>query len=160
MAKPEQVEQLQWVGRGRSANVYVGRDGDGRRVAHKIFTPDALSRLVFYALEGAPNPYGWNEDAIATALARRQILGRLVEFWFGGRLSLPAVYGTAWNEQAHAYELRCEFIEGRHLPLRGCPSCRSCRLPPAAQPARHGDTPAGVSGPRGARSAPAVPTTH
>ena len=110
---------MQWIGRGRSANVYVGPDEDGRRVAHKIFTPDSLSSLVFYVLDGAPNPYGWNEHAVAAALARRQILGHLVTFWFGGRLSLPAVYGTAWNEQARAYELRCEFIEGRHLRLRG-----------------------------------------
>ena len=109
---------MQWIGRGRSANVYV-RDEDGRRVAHKVFTPDSLSRLVFYALDGAPNPYGWNEHAIAAALARRQILTHLVEFWFDGRLALPATYGSAWNEQAQAYELRCEFIQGRHLPLRG-----------------------------------------
>ena len=110
---------MQWIGRGRSANVYVERDEDGLRVAHKVFTPDSLSRFVFYALDGAPNPYGWNEHAIAAALARRQILGHLVEFWFGARLSLPVTYGTAWNEQARAYELRCEFIDGRHLALRG-----------------------------------------
>ncbi len=110
---------MQWIGRGRSANVYVERDEDGLRVARKVFTPDSLSRFVFYALDGAPNPYGWNEHAIAAALARRQILGHLVEFWFGARLSLPVTYGTAWNEQARAYELRCEFIDGRHLALRG-----------------------------------------
>ena len=111
--------QLEWVGRGRAASVYVGRDSRGRRVAHKVFTPDSLSSLVFYALDGAPNPYGWNEHALSAALARRRLLAHLVEFWFGERLALPATYGSSWNEPALAYELRCEFIEGRHIPLRG-----------------------------------------
>ncbi|MEE9280735.1 MAG: hypothetical protein V3V67_11225 [Myxococcota bacterium] len=119
MAKREQVEQLQWVGRGRSANVYVGEEANGRRVAHKVFSPDSLSQLVFYAIDGAPNPYGWNEHAVSAALARRRILTHLVEFWFGERLALPTTYGASWNERAQAYEIRCEFIEGRHLPLRG-----------------------------------------
>ncbi len=119
MAKREQVEQLQWVGRGRSANVYVGEEATGRLVAHKVFSPDSLSLLVFYAIDGAPNPYGWNEHAVSAALARRRILTQLVEFWFGERLALPTTYGSSWNERAQAYEIRCEFIEGRHLPLRG-----------------------------------------
>jgi len=112
-------QQLRWVGRGRSANVFVSEGGPDERVAHKVFTPDTVGKLVFYLLNGAPNPYGWNEQAVQTAVVRRRVLSQLCSFWFGEKLTLPKTYGWGWNERARAYEIRCEFIEGRHLPLRG-----------------------------------------
>jgi len=112
-------QPLRWVGRGRSANVFVTEGDSDARVAHKVFTPDSVGKLVFYLLNGAPNPYGWNEQAILTAVVRRRVLTKLCRFWFEGRLTLPETYGWGWNEHAGAYEIRCEFIEGRHLPLRG-----------------------------------------
>ena len=56
-------QQLRWVGRGRSANVFVTEGDSDERFAHKVFTPDSVGKLVFYLLNGAPNPYGWNEQA-------------------------------------------------------------------------------------------------
>ncbi|WP_323844852.1 hypothetical protein [Microbulbifer magnicolonia] len=111
--------ELEWIGRGRSANVYVGKNQEGGRVAHKIFTPDSLSKLVFYVIDGAPNPYGWNEHAIQSAVTRRHILALLIEYWFSDRLTLPETYGSGWNERVRAYQMYCEFINGYHLPLRG-----------------------------------------
>jgi len=112
-------QPLRWVGRGRSANVFVSEGDSDIRVAHKVFTPDSVGKLVFILLNGAPNPYGWNEQAILTAVVRRRVVSQLCRFWFGGRLTLPETHGWGWNESAKAYEIRCEFIDGRHLPLRG-----------------------------------------
>jgi len=118
-AYKEDRMELQWIGKGRSANVYMGLDEEGQRVVHKIFTPDSLSKLVFILIDGAANPYGWNEDAIQSAVARRSILTLLVKCWFSDRLTLPKTYGSSWNKEAHANEMICEFIDGYHLPLRG-----------------------------------------
>lgn len=117
--KNNEGQQLRWVGRGRSANVFVTEGDSDGRVAHKVFTPDSVGELVFYLLNGAPNPYGWSEQAILTAVARRRVLSQLCRYWFGEKLTLPETHGWGWNEHARAYEIRCEFIEGRHLPLRG-----------------------------------------
>ncbi len=107
------------LGRGRSALVFAQRDLLGREVARKVFRPDLASRLVFYVLEGAPNPYAWCEDAVGAALERRALLARLVPFWFGDRLRLPRTDGARWNEEVHAFELVMERIRGRHAPLAG-----------------------------------------
>lgn len=109
------------VGRGRSGVVYFGRDELGREVVEKIFGGDTASKLVLYTLTGAPNPYIWNQHAITCAVARRRILGHLVQHWFGQHLSLPRTDGSSWNEKHHAFALHCEFIRGRHVPLRLAP---------------------------------------
>ncbi len=110
---------LHLLGRGRSALVWAQRDLLGREVARKVFLPDLASRLVFYVLEGAKNPYAWCEDAVGAALERRALLARLVPLWFGDRLRLPRTDGARWNEEARAFELVMERIRGRHAPLAG-----------------------------------------
>jgi len=107
------------LGRGRSAVVLAQRDLLGREVARKVFLPDLASRIVFYVLEGAKNPYAWCEDAVGAALERRALLSRLVPLWFGDRLRLPRTDGARWNEGARAFELVMERIRGRHAPLAG-----------------------------------------
>lgn len=109
------------VGRGRSGVVYFERDERGRDIVEKIFGGDTASKLVLYTFTGAPNPYIWNHDAIACAVARRRILGHLVTVWFGNHLALPRTDGSSWNEKHRAFALHSEFIKGRHAPLRLAP---------------------------------------
>ncbi len=112
------VGKPRYVGRGRSGVVYRDEDASARPVARKIFTGEGLSRCVLYLLTGAPNPYGWSRDAIQCALYRRRILRILVRFWFGDELRVPRTLGAAWNAAFRAYEIRAQFVAGRHLPLR------------------------------------------
>lgn len=105
------------IGRGRSAVVYVRREGGGAPIARKLFLGDPLAKLVNIVLSGAPNPYAFNEDAIATAVSRRRILKTLVSFWFGDRLRLPHVLEASWNEDQRAYQIDMEFIRGRAAAL-------------------------------------------
>jgi len=109
---------LRRLGAGRSAVVWLVGDGRTEPRARKIFTGDPLAKLVHIACTGAPNPYAWNDDAIHAALARRRILARLVEHWFGDRLRLPALHSAAWDEPARAWRLDMEYIGGRGPALR------------------------------------------
>ncbi len=107
-----------FIGRGRSAVVHRVTSSDGCVEARKAFLPDDASSLVFLVLEGAPNPYGWCEQAVGTALLRRRILSVLVRHWFGERLRLPVTSGTSWNAELGAFQLQMEYVRGRHAPLR------------------------------------------
>lgn len=109
------------VGRGRSGVVYFEHDNIGRPIVRKIFGGDIPSKIVLYTLTGAPNPYVWNADAIACAIARRHILSHLVTHWFGNHLKLPRTDHSSWNEAHRAFAIHCEFIQGRHIPLRLAP---------------------------------------
>ncbi len=112
--------QSRIVGRGRSGVVYLDprrSSGDPAAVL-KVFGGDAASRLVLFALTGAPNPYAWCKAAVRSAESRRRILSLLVKYWFKDRLRLPRTFGTSWNESHKAYQLRCGFVTGTHAPLR------------------------------------------
>ena len=73
--------------------------------------------MYIYFFHGAPNPYTWNDDAIASAVARRELLARLVEYWFDDRLRLPTFVASGWNAQARAHEIQMELITGRPAAL-------------------------------------------
>lgn len=105
------------LGRGRSGVVYRCRDEDGRDVARKVFGGDGAATLVHYAFFGAPNPYVWNEDAIACAFHRRVILESLVRFWFRDALCVATAYGTGWSEEHRAWALDTRFVSGRPAAL-------------------------------------------
>jgi hypothetical protein len=107
------------IGRGRSAVVYLDAAHSPRPVVRKVFTGDGPSRAVLYVLTGGGNPYGWSPAAMRCAVVRRRILARLVPLWFGDHLRLPETMGWSWDDDARAHVLRTEFIDGRHLPLRG-----------------------------------------
>jgi hypothetical protein len=90
------------IGTGRSAIVHRVRRGEDVW-ARKVFQGDPLAKLVHLVLNGAPNPYTWNGDAIAAAVSRRRLLDALVRFWFDDdRLRLPALHGSSWNAEARA----------------------------------------------------------
>src|SRR5688572_25420202 len=108
---------LRELGRGRSGIVFLGDDGDGRRLACKVFGAGGLTRIVQIVFLGAPNPYAWNEDALRCAYLRRRILARLVEHWFTGRVRVAEAVGLGWNEEHRAFELRAELSPGVALPL-------------------------------------------
>ncbi len=120
----EQQSELKKLGQGRSAEVFADRDARGRAIVRKVFRGDRLSKAILFLLTGSANPYTWCEAAIRTAFARRQLLSLLVAFWFGKdrltrRLRLPRTDGWGWNPEHHAFELRCELVDGCHLPLQG-----------------------------------------
>ena len=115
MTEASHGEQV--LGRGRAAIVYRCRDEVGRDVARKVFTSDALTKAVHYVLSGAPNAYIWNEPAVRSAVLRRRIVASLVQAWFGSKLRVAEAYGHAWDEQARAFEIRCQFVAGRHVQL-------------------------------------------
>jgi hypothetical protein len=106
------------LGRGRSGTVYAGRGPDGRQWATKVFVPDRASSLVMNVLTGAVNPYRWHPHAVKTAVLRRRLLEPLVGLWFGDALRLPRTGCVRWNEEAKAFELEAELIDGRHAMLR------------------------------------------
>ncbi len=113
------ADGLQKLGQGRSAEVFLDYDASGRKVARKIFGGDRASKLVLYLLTGAGNPYAWCRSAIRAAFARRRILSRLVEVWFGDKLRLPRTTDWRFNRSHRAFEIQAEVIDGSHAPLRG-----------------------------------------
>ena len=117
-SSPLPVAELQELGRGRSGVVYVSHEFEGAAVARELFGSNGLTKLVQLLFLGAPNPYVWNEDAIRCAHLRREILGELVEQWFDGELYVARSHGWAWNQDARAYELRAELVDGRPPNLR------------------------------------------
>lgn len=96
-------ERPRKLGAGRAAEVFLGRTADGSRIVRKIFGGDRLSKLVLWLLTGAPNSYAWCVAAIRTACARRRILARLVEYWFGDQVRLPRTEGWRWNRSHRAH---------------------------------------------------------
>jgi hypothetical protein len=112
----------QELGRGRSGFVYLDREEDGRVVAAKVFYASGLTKLVQWIFLGAPNPYMWSADAVRAAYLRRAILSELVQHWFGDQLRVARPRSVRRDEASRAYELRCDFIDGRapelHHPLR------------------------------------------
>ena len=108
----------EFLGRGRSAVVYRDRDHTGRVTARKIFNGDRASTLVHYLLSGAPNPYGWNEDAVKCAALRRSIAEQLVRYWFGNDLAVAPAHDVQWNGEHGAFELSTAFVKGRPARLR------------------------------------------
>ena len=86
-------------------------------MARKVFDSDTLTKAVHYLCSGAPNAYIWNEQAVHAALLRRRVTGALVRLWFGTKLRVAEAYDYAWDGQARAFALDCEFIAGGHVQL-------------------------------------------
>lgn len=107
----------EYLGAGRSATVFRIRDRYHQEIAQKVFTSESVSRLILFILTGSANPYTWCGDAMASAIARREILGPLLAYWFDGKVRPPKIHGWGWNEEFKAYELRSELIRGTHAPL-------------------------------------------
>lgn len=103
------------LGKGRSGIVFAN---ENKPVAHKIFVGSKLANLVHYFFSGAPNPYIWNKHAIRCALLRRNILTKLVEFWFEGKATVADGSLTMWNEKYQAYELQAELVNGEPALLQ------------------------------------------
>ena len=96
----EGKNQARVIGAGRSGVVYLERDpsSGGTTAVSKIFGGDTASRIVLYALTGAPNPYVWCEAAVRSAEYRRRIMTFLVQYWFKDQLQLPHTFGTVWSD--------------------------------------------------------------
>lgn len=116
MVNQAQNGNKKFIGNGRSAKVYLSYAGD-KAVAAKIFTGEAVSKIILFVLTGSANPYTWCEAAIRSAIIRRRLLSNLCRLWFGDRLRLPETYDYRWNPEHAAYEINAEFINGRHAPL-------------------------------------------
>ncbi len=115
------ADHSRYLGSGRSAQVFLeaADASDEKRMVRKVFVGEPVSRAVLYVLTGSANPYTWCEAAIEAAILRRAILVRLVGYWFGEGLRIPVTGGYAWNAECLAFEMRAEFIRGRHVPLVG-----------------------------------------
>ncbi len=112
-ARDEAAPAPEFLGAGRSGRVFKRADAEGRVIADKVFGSNGLTRLVQYALLGAPNPYAWSEDAIICAELRRNIVARLVRFWFEGEVEVADAYGRSWNTEQRSWSLQTRFIDGR-----------------------------------------------
>ena len=117
MSTPPTPPGQRLLGRGRSAVVYRAVDGDGRSFARKVFVGDRLGSLVHLVFTGATNPYTWNAHAIGAAMARRRLLNELVGYWFGDDLRIPQTFGSTFDEEALAFEIRMEVVRGVPAPL-------------------------------------------
>jgi hypothetical protein len=60
-------------------------------LAHKIYKPGRLVRLLYWLAFQAPFPYVSNPDAIEASRQRRRIVGLLTKFWYGADLVAPVV---------------------------------------------------------------------
>lgn len=116
MVDTKQPANYKLLGAGRSGRVYLIDTPKGK-IARKVFFEDKLASLVHYLFFGVPNPYVWNQDAIACAFYRRKILKELVKFWFDSQLRIADALQRSWNAEFHAYQLDTEFIQGRHVSL-------------------------------------------
>ncbi len=113
---PKMTDQKKYIGKGRSAKVYLSYSGD-EGIATKTFTGESVSKLILFILTGSANPYTWCEDAIQCAMIRRRILTTLCQIWFKDKLRLPKTLGNRWNTEHKAFEIDAEFIDGMHAPL-------------------------------------------
>ncbi|WP_296384585.1 hypothetical protein [Winogradskyella sp.] len=113
---PLKVIQKKYIGKGRSAKVYLSYSGN-EGIATKTFTGEPVSKLILFILTGSANPYTWCEDAIQCAMIRRRILSSLCHIWFEDKLRLPKTYNYRWNVKHKAFEIDTEFIPGKHAPL-------------------------------------------
>lgn len=106
------------IGSGRSARVWRVALDDGTILARKIFTGDLLANGLHWITSGAPNPYGWNPDALEAAVCRRRILERLVKVWLGDRLRLPSQLGSGQDPASGMCWIDMELIRGRGPQLQ------------------------------------------
>lgn len=111
-----QLNPGQFIGKGRSGSVYKLHGPDGL-TARKIFTGSRAAKLLHLLFYGAPCDYIWCESAVQAAFHRRQVLNRLVSFWFGERLHLATTYGWGWSEKEKGWFLDTEFISGHSARL-------------------------------------------
>ncbi len=116
MVKHALTKKRVFIGKGRSAKVYLSYIGD-QAIATKTFTGESLSKFILFILTGSANPYTWCEDAINSALIRRRLLSKLCQIWFKDKLRLPKTFGYRWNLEQNAFEIDAEFINGQHAPL-------------------------------------------
>ena len=109
------------IGRGRSGIVYVQYDGDGRKLACKVFDSRGLTTAVQILTLGAPNPYVWNSDAVQCAKLRRNSLKHLVPVWMDGKVTVADAVHAIRNEEHKTYELQTRMVDGwaahLHHPL-------------------------------------------
>lgn len=109
LTEPPQRAEL---GRGRSGIVYLQDNGQGERVACKVFDSRGLTKAVQWLTLGAPNPYVWNADAVQCAKLRRNILAALVPVWMDGTASVADAVAAIRNETHKTYELQTRMVEG------------------------------------------------
>lgn len=106
------------IGRGRSGIVFRSSDANGNDIAIKVFSGEnSLTKFVNYVFTGAPNSYSWNGDAVRCADLRRKALSLLLPYWLDSHVRIAGSLRTDWNEEARAYELQTEFIQGRNAGL-------------------------------------------
>lgn len=115
--RPTEVGVRRLVARGRSGSVYVERRPGAEPTVVRVFDGDPAADSVNVLFTGAPAPYGWSEEAVRIAFYRRRVLAPLVEVWLPGRLKVPRPLGFRFNDEARAWELRCELVHGRHAAL-------------------------------------------
>ncbi len=104
------------LGTGRSGAAYLDNG-----TVRKDFLGDPFADRLHYVVFGAPNPYRWNEDAVACADYKRDIIDSLVKYWHELNLKVAKPLGTGWNEKKKAFWLRTEFSNGKpasmHTPF-------------------------------------------
>jgi hypothetical protein len=82
---------------------------EGERVA-KIYRPGLLPRALYWLSFQAPFAYEVNEVALLAALSRRNLAGRLTEYWFGRNLVGEAL---AVERRGDRLALVSALIDGR-----------------------------------------------
>src|SRR3989344_5359486 len=111
-------KRIKKLGQGRSGIVLLDLDSAGNPLVRKIFTSgDWLTKAANYVVQGVPNPYCWNEQAIASTESSAGILSDLVEYWFSDKLRVAGLKGHNWNDEYRSWELGAEFVDGRHASL-------------------------------------------
>ncbi len=105
-----------FLGRGRSAMVYKLNDGSDL-LARKVFTGSSAANLVHLLFYGAPMDYSWCPAAIEAAYYRRKVLQPLLQFWFGGQLTIADSVWYGIDPEHRCYYLDTRFVAGRPARL-------------------------------------------
>jgi hypothetical protein len=75
----------------------------------KIYRPGFIPRAIYWVAFQAEFPYMRNESALRAAVARRNLIGKLTEFWYESNLVARAIGIDTVNGR---YAITSEFIDG------------------------------------------------
>ena len=116
--QPAAVTPVRTLGSGRAAQAILvkatGVDGEERLCVEKVFNPGLLTRFIYRCCFQAAFPYQTSHHAILACYHRRRVASKLIKALVPDVRIAEPLY-VRWDDQASAFVLAAEFIEGRGI---------------------------------------------
>ena len=116
--QPAAVTPVRTLGSGRAAQAILvkatGVDGEERLCVEKVFNPGLLTRSIYRCCFQAAFPYQTSHHAILACYHRRRVASKLIKALVPDVRIAEPLY-VRWDDQASAFVLAAEFIEGRGI---------------------------------------------